>query len=65
MMMMMMVMMMHGADDDDDDDDGDDGKQHAKEISNMALRLMREVDGFKVLMDINSTSRVVFSICPR
>ena len=24
------------------------GKQHAKEISNMALRLMREVDGFKV-----------------
>ena len=24
------------------------GKQHAKEISNMALRLMREVNGFKV-----------------
>jgi hypothetical protein len=24
------------------------GKQHAKEISNMALRLMKEVDGFKV-----------------
>ena len=24
------------------------GKQHAKEISNMALRLMKEVDGFQV-----------------
>jgi hypothetical protein len=24
------------------------GKQHAKEISNMALRLMKEVDGFRV-----------------
>ena len=31
------------------------GKQHAKEISNMALRLMREVNGFKV--SISSSSR--------
>ena len=28
------------------------GKQHAREISNMALRLMREVDGFKVTTEL-------------
>ena len=30
------------------------GKQHAKEISNMALRLMREVNGFKVNIFLQS-----------
>ena len=28
------------------------GKQHAKEISNMALRLMKEVDGFRVVLKL-------------
>lgn len=34
------------------------GKQHAKEISNMALRLMKEVDGFRVRNWLNWLERL-------
>ena len=39
------------------------GKQHAREISNMALRLMREVDGFKVTTEEQISSSLTCKQC--